>query len=69
MWLKLVFQRQDIIKIKLVVANSAVTEFSEWKNIWIAIFKFFECKFLTFITLNPSGKTRLSFKINVKSKA
>ena len=32
-------------------------------------FKFFECKFLTHLTLNPSGKTRLIFKINVKPKA
>ena len=32
-------------------------------------FKFFECKFLTFITLNPSAKTRLIIKININSKA
>ena len=60
---------KDIVKIKLLVVNSAVTEVSELKNICIAIFKFFECKILTFITLNPSCKTRLIFKINVKSKA
>ena len=46
----------------LLVVNSAVTEVSELKNICIAIFKFFECKFLTFITLNPSAKTRSIFK-------
>ena len=49
--------------------NSAVTEVSELKNISIAIFKFFKCKFLTYITLNPRNKTRLIFKINVKLKA
>ena len=32
-------------------------------------FRFFECKFFTFITLNDSGRTRLIFKINVKMKA
>ena len=31
-------------------------------------FRFFECKFFTFITLNPCGRTRLIFKINVKTK-
>ena len=66
-----VFAKINIIKIKLLVVNSAVTEVNELKNICIAIFRltFFECNFLTFITLNPSGKTRLIFKVNVKSKA
>ena len=29
---------KDIIKIKLLVVNSAVTEVNEWKNLCIAIF-------------------------------
>ena len=65
-WFNLILQRKDIIKIKLLVVNAEVTKVSE---ICIAIFKFFECKFMVFITLNPSGQTRLIFKINVKLKA
>ena len=52
--------------------NSAVTEVNELKNICIAIFrltfKIFRMQIFD-ITLTPSGKTRLIFKINVKLKA
>ena len=39
MWFNLFLERYDIIKIKLLVVNSAVTEVNELKNIWIAIFR------------------------------
>ena len=43
---------------KLLLANSAITEVNELKYIKFALI-FFEYKFFIFITLSPSGRTRL----------
>ena len=34
-----VFAKIDIVKMKLLVVNSAITEVNEFKNIYIAIFR------------------------------
>ena len=61
--------------IKLLVKNFAIAEFNELKNvlhrsinIYILDFLNANLKFLTFITLNPRGRTRLIFKRSVKTK-
>ena len=64
------FCKDKILKDK--VASCEFSSYS-WKIFALQYlnqhFKFLKSKSLTFITLIPSGKTRLIFKINVKSKA
>ena len=58
-----------------MVLNFPIAEVNELKNVCITVFRFtfyvFRIKkiiFFSFITLNPRGRTRLIFKINVKRK-
>lgn len=62
-------KRYYLTKIKLMVGGSAITKVNGSKNIYITDFSNVNVKFVTFITLNPRGKTRLIFKKNVKTKA
>ena len=62
-------KRYYLTKIKLMVGGSAITKVNRSKNIYITDFSNVNVKFVTFITLNPRGKTRLIFKKNVKTKA
>ena len=55
------FAKIRYYKVKLQVGNSTFTEINELKILNLRV-RFFECKFFTFITLNPSGKTRLILK-------
>ena len=54
-------ERQDITKIKLLVRNSAIAEVNDLKILNLGLW-FCECKFFTFINLNPTSRSRLILK-------
>ena len=66
-WFNRFLQRQDIIKIKLLVGNSAITEANELKNIKFT-FKIFQMQIFHIYNLKSKWQNQINFKINVKTK-
>ena len=66
-WFNRFLQRQDIIKIKLLVGNSAITEVNEVKNIKFT-FKIFQMQIFHIYNLKSKWQNQINFKINVKTK-